>query len=113
MLIVEDDALVLMTLQDMLADLGCTVVGVAMALAPALQLARSLAMDIAILDVNLNDESVVPAAQVLAERRIPFAFASGYGAGFEEFDAFADRPRITKPYSQQQLMVAMLQALTA
>ena len=44
--VVEDEALVLMTLEDMLADLGCQVVAAARHLDDALRLARETAADV-------------------------------------------------------------------
>ena len=36
-------------------------------------------MDLAVLDINLAGEMVFPAAEVLAERGVPFLLLSGYG----------------------------------
>src|SRR5689334_12522959 len=100
-LIIEDDPLLLMSLEDMLAELGCTVAGSAMALTPALALARELSIDLAVLDVNLAGELVTPAAEVLASRGIPFVFATGYDLGI--VPALQDRPLLRKPYTRNQL----------
>ena len=110
-LVIEDEALLLMTVQDMLADFGCQVVGSATALSPAVQMARDLSLDLAVLDVNLNGELVTPAAEILAERRVPFVFATGYDS--HVVNGFAGRPRVLKPFTQEQLKDAMLRALAA
>ena len=101
-LVVEDEAMVAMMLEDMLDDLGCAVVGPAASLQKGLELARSAAVDAAVLDVNLAGEKVFPIADVLTERGIPFVFATGYGrAGLREQDTA--RPVVQKPYSAQDL----------
>ena len=109
-MVVEDDALLLISLQHMLADLGCAVAGTAMALGPALEMARDLAVDLAVLDVNLNGELVIPVAETLAARGVPFVFATGYGADI--LSAFAGRPLVAKPYTRQQLEDGMMRALS-
>lgn len=100
--VVEDEALVSMLLEAMLEDLGCTVVGVAGNIRDALgRLAHTVA-DAAVLDVNLGGEKVFPVADVLAERGVPFVFATGYGrAGLD--DRYPSTPVLAKPYSSEAL----------
>jgi CheY-like chemotaxis protein len=84
-LVVEDEALVSMLVEDMLTDLGCTIVGPAAEIEEALRLAGSADIDAALLDVNLGGRPIFPVADALKARGVPFAFASGYGeAGLTE-----------------------------
>ncbi len=86
-LVVEDEALVSMLVEDMLSDLGCTVIGPAAEIEEALRLAGSSDIDAALLDVNLGGRPIFPVADALKARGVPFAFAfaSGYGeAGLSE-----------------------------
>lgn len=108
-LLIEDEPLLLMTVQDMMSDFGCQLAGSAMALSSGLQMARDLSLDLAILDVNLNGELITPAAEVLAQRGVPFLFATGYDAHI--VPSLANRPRLLKPFTQKQLKDAMLRAL--
>jgi len=78
-LVVEDEALVSMLVEDMLTDLGCTIVGPAAEIEEALRLAGSADIDAALLDVNLGGRPIFPVADALKARGVPFAFASGYG----------------------------------
>ena len=95
--IVEDEALVAMLMEDILMDLGHEVSAIAARLHQACDIARTGAFDLAILDVNLDGKPSYPIAEALRERRIPFAFATGYGGmGLEQ--AFADVPALAKPY---------------
>jgi DNA-binding response OmpR family regulator len=78
-LIVEDEMLVALLIEDFLVEFGCSTVGPCGSVEAALDAARSVAFDLAVLDVNLDGEMVYPVAEVLAERHIPFLFLSGYG----------------------------------
>jgi CheY-like chemotaxis protein len=82
-LVVEDEAMVAAMVEDMLVELGATVVGPAGSVAKGLDLARNAALDGAVLDVNLRGERVDAVAALLRERHVPLVFASGYGeSGF-------------------------------
>ena len=68
-----------MLIEDMLVEMGFEILGPAMRLEPALEMAREESFDLAVLDVNLANEQSFPVAQVLNERGIPYVFATGYG----------------------------------
>jgi CheY-like chemotaxis protein len=79
-LIVEDDGLVAMMLEDMIADLGFEVAFSAGKLGEAIAwLDGGGQADAALLDVDVNGEPVFPLAERLARQGVPFAFATGYG----------------------------------
>jgi CheY-like chemotaxis protein len=109
-LVVEDEALISMLAEEMLADLGCIVHAVAGSVPKALEHAEAGGFDVAILDVNVGRERVFPVAELLASKGIPFAFASGYG-GEEIIEPHKARPLIGKPYSTDQLQSALVTAL--
>jgi CheY-like chemotaxis protein len=101
-LVVEDEMMVSMLIEDMLTDLGCTVVGPAARLDEAFDLARAADIDCAVLDVNLGGQPIFPLADLLRERGLPFAFATGYGdAGLREVDHGA--PVLQKPFREGDL----------
>ena len=79
-LVVEDEALVAMLVEDLLDELGHEAVAIASWMEDALANARTGQYDFAIVDVNLGGEPSYPVADVLAERGVPFVFATGYGA---------------------------------
>lgn len=112
-LIVEDEALVSMLLEDMLADHGCEVAASASRIAQALEMVADdgLAVDAAILDVNLGGEPIFPVADALAARGVPFAFATGYGAGGLP-ENWRDRPTLQKPFSHEDVGRALVQAIS-
>jgi len=94
--------LVAMFIEDTITDLGHQVVGPAMRLDNAMAAARSEQIDFAILDINLAGEQSFPVADLLAERGIPFMFASGYGvAGLTESYRHVDV--LQKPFEPELL----------
>jgi two-component SAPR family response regulator len=102
LLIVEDESLIAILIEESLAQFGCAIVGPAVRLAQAMELARSAEIDGAILDINVHGEAVYPVAAILAERGIPFVFVSGYDVG--EIDPrFRDRPLLRKPFTSDDL----------
>ncbi len=101
-LVVEDEMLIGMLLEDMLTDMGHTVVAIIPRVNEALATARSEEFDIAILDVHLNGQAVFPVAEALIERGIPFVFATGYGErGLPE--QYRSRPILQKPFAKDDL----------
>jgi CheY-like chemotaxis protein len=101
-LVVEDEMMVSMLIEDMLADLGCHVVGPAARLDEALALARDAEIDCAVLDVNLGGQPIFPLADLLREKGRPFAFATGYGdSALRDVDKGA--PVLQKPFRESDL----------
>src|SRR5262249_47273263 len=62
---------------DMLDELGYEVVATAQDLSSAIEFANSVDIDIAILDLALEDGNAFPVAAILYRRGIPFIFATG------------------------------------
>lgn len=105
-LVVEDEALVAMMIEDIVADLGCTVIGPAGSVAAALALIESAPPDGALVDLNLGGEHAGPIAAALKARRIPFVFVSGYGRAMASGD-MADVPIVSKPFDERDLQRAI------
>jgi CheY-like chemotaxis protein len=105
-LVVEDEAIVAMMIEDMLADLGHQVVATSGRMADARRLASDASADLAILDVNLNGEETYPLADSLAARDIPFIFATGYGSSGIKGD-WSDAPVLQKPFESEALCKAI------
>jgi CheY-like chemotaxis protein len=96
-LVVEDEALICMTLQDVLEDLGCEVVAMCSTVGEAAESVKRDDFDVAILDVNLNGEAITPVGAILRDRAIPFIFSTGYGKSGVPQD-FNDYPVVEKPF---------------
>ena len=110
-LVVEDEVIVGMLLEDMLGELGCEVVAISTHLEEALQLARTLDFDFALLDINLDGKQSFPVADVLRERQVPFLFATGYGAKILK-PPYSGTPTLQKPFQLGDLE-RMIGVLTA
>jgi CheY-like chemotaxis protein len=109
-LVIEDESMVAMFIQDTLEDIGCEVASVASRFNEALEKARTLAFDVAILDVNLDGEQTFPIAEALVARGMPFVFATGYSA--TSLPAALQRaPILQKPFRQSDLERALRAAL--
>jgi two-component sensor histidine kinase len=108
-LIVEDAVLLALELETGLTDAGARVIG------PAYELEEAMALldqpiDAAVLDANLNGHSVIPVAEALAARKVPFVFATGYGEAGGAPSGF-DAPVIRKPYDVTQVAAAVAELL--
>ena len=109
-LVVEDEAGIALLIESMLDEIGCEVVACVARLAIGLEIARSAALDLAVLDINLAGEAVFPLANQLAERGIPFIFCTGYGSSTLPSD-LRDRPVLTKPFTLDRLERAVAAAM--
>jgi CheY-like chemotaxis protein len=111
-LVVEDEAIVSMMIEDYLKDFGCNVVGTAARINEAIEMARTLDLDVVVLDVNLAGTLSYPVADILRSRGIPFLFSTGYGsAGLPEH--LKDAIVLSKPYAPEALAIALLSVLSA
>lgn len=108
-LVVEDEPMVAMVLEDMLADLGCTLAGSAATLSEALTaIAGGVEVDAAILDVNLGGQKIFPVADILAERGVPFVFSTGFGPS-DLVERYPGHPLLHKPYRPEELAQVLVE----
>jgi CheY-like chemotaxis protein len=101
-LIVEDEPLVVMDMENILEDLGVSIVGPAASVSKALELVEAGGFDGAFLDVNLRGERVDAVADALAAQAIPFVFTTGHGIDGLPADHH-DRPMLIKPFGCQEV----------
>ena len=107
-LIVEDEIVVALFLEDVLAEFGYEVAGVVSHLDAAM--AREPDYDVAVLDVHINGRNVFEFADLLAGRGVPFVFATGYGErGIPEHHR--SRPVLQKPFQPEDLKHILQEAL--
>jgi DNA-binding response OmpR family regulator len=109
-LLVEDEFMVSMLIEDFLADRGCVLVGAFSNIAPALRVAETDGIDIALLDVNVGGEKIYPVAEALAKRNISFILLSGYGADAIPID-HPDWRAFSKPFRDDELADVMINQL--
>ena len=110
-LVVEDEFMVAWNLEDMLADLGCVVVGPAAGIDQALAMIGAEAIDAALLDVNLEGRPSYPVADALAVRGVPFAFSTGYESESLR-KGYRTIPSLRKPFSRSDV-ATLLEKLLA
>ncbi|MDB5392842.1 MAG: response regulator receiver protein [Rhodospirillales bacterium] len=109
-LVVEDEMLVSLMIEQILAKQRCIVVGPFDRIEGALAAAQHEAVDLAVLDVNINGVKIYPVAEVLAARSIPFVLVSGYGRSAIPLD----RPDWTvceKPFRAEELIAKLVAEL--
>jgi PAS domain S-box-containing protein len=101
-MLVEDEAIVALAVNDALTDMGFSVVGPFSRISDAYRALRDNQVDAAILDINLAGETVYSLAEMLTSRKIPFVFATGYGA--ESIEArFEHIAVLQKPIEKEML----------
>jgi CheY-like chemotaxis protein len=109
-LVVEDEYLIRMLLEDMLADLGYDIAAAVGTLAEAKEIAANGDFNAAVLDVNLDGQEIYPVADILAKRGKPFVFVTGYGEGGLS-DPYRDRPALQKPFQAEQIKAVLTKLL--
>jgi DNA-binding response OmpR family regulator len=109
-LLVEDSPVVAPFTADLVAELGCMVVGPAPNIASARALIETEGLDAALLDVHIRGERVFPMCDLLDRKGVPFALTSGY-ADWQVPDKWADRPRLQKPYRIDDVKAVLTELL--
>lgn len=104
-LIAEDEPLIAMMLEEMLADLGCEIAGSFSTVNETLIACESTQFDVALIDMNLGGERADPIIDVLTTQNTPHALATGG----EDMAADAGaKLYLRKPFGENQLRDMML-----
>jgi CheY-like chemotaxis protein len=101
-MIIEDEPLIAMEIEALLADLGYAVVGPFSSVAAALQAIEEHTVNVAVLDANLQGESVAAVAAALRRKSVPFVFATGYSREGLPL-GFDGVPVLAKPFGPSDL----------
>jgi len=101
-LVAEDQMMLGMYIVNLVEDAGCTAVGPLAHVVTALPIALHEPLDAALLDVFLIDETVLPIAQALERRGIPFALISAYARDHIPA-ALRTRPYLAKPFMDREI----------
>ena len=101
-LVVEDEVLIAVEIEERLQRLGCEIVGPVGRLERALELARTTALDGALLEVNIKGGLVYRVAEELLTREVPVVFSTGYALNTLP-PAFQGLPCLRKPFRAGQL----------
>jgi DNA-binding response OmpR family regulator len=111
-LVVEDELLILMMIEDMLADLGCEAVTTAATVDKAVALIDAQIFDVAMLDMNLNGNTSHPVAEALVARGVPFFYSTG-NTDLETRVGYRDRPALKKPFRHEGLTEIFTRVLSS
>jgi CheY-like chemotaxis protein len=97
-LIVEDDPIIALGIEDTILGFGVKTVRSAGSVTKALDMIADRAPNFALLDIGLVGEKSFAIAERLEALKISFIFLTAYGAEIRIPPAFADRPRLAKPF---------------
>lgn len=110
--VVDDEIVLVMSLESMLAELGYDVVGSATSLDEGVDKAGALEADVAVIDMSLAGKTSQPIIDVLMRRSIPVVASSGYDlAEMRGKDGWSKHVMLQKPYTLSQLEAAVKAAL--
>ncbi|MCW2293651.1 light-regulated signal transduction histidine kinase (bacteriophytochrome) [Pseudomonas sp. BIGb0408] len=104
-LILEDQLVIAVGLEQILADAGVEDVITASSEVEALRLLTSRRPDVAVLDINLGTGTSLAVAEELQRLQIPFIFATGYGDSIALPDELKDVCIVRKPYDAASILV--------
>ena len=110
-LIVEDNFVVADSLRFMLTGYDATVTAVVPSLAHAEAVLARDSVDVAILDIDLKGTSVVPLADDLRRRGVPFVFVSGYGDEQLLPEHLRSSLRFDKPVEARRLVDRLIEVV--
>jgi DNA-binding NtrC family response regulator len=111
-LVIEDQALIAMSIETYLEEAGIAVQTVA-AITEARVWLEANAADIAIVDFMLKDGPAIELAGELNRRAIPFVIYSGYPPRQSMFPELQGVPWLEKPTSRDDLLKVVLNTLMA
>jgi two-component SAPR family response regulator len=105
-LIVEDQYLIAADLSRALAGLGGTIVGPVASTAAARAEMAKIQVDLAFLDINLDEQMVFSLADELERSGVPFVFATGHDESILP-ERFKSKPRLEKPFTVKSVHEAV------
>jgi CheY-like chemotaxis protein len=106
-LLVEDSLIIALDAEDILRRLGAAHVATAGTVEHALEVIETERPALALLDINLGDQTSFPIADRLRQAGIPFLFATGYGEQAQLPDQHSGRMVVQKPYTLENVARAL------
>jgi light-regulated signal transduction histidine kinase (bacteriophytochrome)/CheY-like chemotaxis protein len=106
-LIVEDNLIIAMAAEVMLLELGARHVETVASVAEATKSIDRTRPSFTLLDLNLGGENSIPIGMKLAEMKVPFLFATGYGERAPIPSELSSVPIIQKPYTKENIERAL------
>jgi CheY-like chemotaxis protein len=102
-LLVEDSLIIALDCEDILKRLGAAHVATAATVEQALEAIESQQPALALLDINLGDQTSFPVADRLSAKGVPFLFATGYGEQAQLPEQHTQRMVVQKPYTLENV----------
>lgn len=112
-LIAEDNALLGISLHDILRRAGADVVGPVGTLQEAENLTRTEHLTGALLDIKLDEEEIWPAARILVSRGVPIMFCSGHFDHNTLPAEWSRHPILVKPARPANIIVQLAKLIGA
>jgi DNA-binding NtrC family response regulator len=109
-LVVEDDAILLMDLEQILQSAGAEIV-LCRSVADALAALAENRIAAAVLDFRIGQETIVPVARQLSQRGTPFIFYTGQLAGDLALAEWRRCSVVIKPAPARKIVAAVVEAL--
>ena len=106
-LVVEDEALLLMELEAVLLDAGAEIAGLCRSVDDALRIVAAGGVDVAILDFGLGKETAAPIAERLKADGTPFCFYTGQVATDPRLHPWSECVILQKPSQPRAIVQAM------
>ena len=106
-LVVEDDALLLMELEAILLDAGAQAVSVCRMVEDGVAAAQQNGITAAVLDVRIGRDTIAPVARQLASRGTPFVFYTGQVGNDPAIAEWGDHAVVAKPAQAKTIVSAV------
>lgn len=106
-MLVEDEVLVALDIEDIIGQAGFDVDGPYMTVSETLRAVSDSQPDCAILDVQLRDGEVYPAADILRDAGVPIIFHSGHADSAGLTERYPDAVICGKPCNPVNLQSAL------
>jgi CheY-like chemotaxis protein len=110
-LVVEDEWIVASELDDELTEMGCRVIGPVPSVREAMDIMKEQPLDVALVDIELGEDTGYPIAHALQARNIPVVFLTGYNLAALASE-FRHLRCLEKPVGARGLAAALTAALT-
>ena len=112
-LLVEDSLIIALDAEDILKRLGAAHVATGATVEGALDTIRAARPSLAVLDINLGDQTSYAVADRLRELRVPYLFATGYGEQADLPPDHRGRRVLQKPYTLENVARALAELMAA
>ncbi len=110
-LVVEDDAILLMDMEMILRRAGAEIVGSCRTIDDALATVRKQPLSIAVLDVRIGGETIAPVVRQLGKHGTPFIFYTGQVGRDPALAEWPGSKIVAKPASGGTIVAAVAEAL--